>query len=242
MANETEHVMPTYAVPGIKWYDNPQSQAQKRRHHTLTDQFGRMFECVLDMTSKPHPAPVSVINPHGWSDPLNTPEGYKIYGRGVPGEAGGSNFFRVWIDVERWERDLVTAHADYEALVIAKAASMSPEDGGAAMLGRGPNDRSPHLLAAVGPKPQPVELVQALIAGNRWARGQTSVVPDWAKKLLPIPVIPAARTEDLDALRAKFPDADEETVPPANAEKRQKMLDNLANARAARKQAKEVTA
>lgn len=228
MADEQrDHVMPTYNVPGIKWYDNPQSQPQKRRHHTLTDQFGRQFECVLDMTSKPHPAPVSSMNPHGWNDPLNTPEGYKVYGKGSADEAAGTNFFRVWIDVARWEQDLVTAHAEYEALVIAKAAAMSPEDGGAALLGKGPQDRSPHLLAAVGPKPQPVELVQALIAGNKWARGQSPVVPEWAKKLLPIPVIPAARTEDLDALKAKFPDAEEEAV-----------RDRMAKARAAKGQPK----
>lgn len=242
MANETEHVMPTYTVPGIKWYEKPQSQGEKRRHHTLTDQFGRMWETVIDTTSKPHAAPCASINPHGWRDPLNTPEAYKVYGKGTADGERGKDYFRLWIDVEKWERDLTEAHANYEALVIAKAAAMSPEDGGAAMLGKGPNDRSPHLLMAVGPKPQPVELVQALIAGNKWARGQTSVVPDWAKKLLPIPVIPAARTDDLDALRAKFPDAEEEASTPVTDEKRQKMLDNLANARAARKTAKEAAA
>jgi len=235
-----EHVMPTYNVPGIKWYDNPQSQAQKRRHHLVTDQYGRHFECILDMTSKPHPAPVSSLNAHGWTDPLNTPECYKVYGKGAVDESSGQNFFRVWIDVQRWEQDLVVAHAEHEALMIAKAAAMSPEDGGAALLGKGPHDRSPHLIAAVGPKPQPVEFVQALIAGNKWARGQSPVVPDWARKLLPIPVIPASRTDDLDALRAKFPDAEEDA--PGTDAKRAPQLENLAKAREAKKLAKEAAA
>jgi len=202
--------MPTYTVPGIKWYDKPQKQWEKRRHHTMTDQFGRVFECVLDTTSKPHAAPVSAINPHGWTDPLNTPEQYKSYGKATASDAKGSSFFRIYIEVERWEQDLLDAHAEYEARVVATAAAMSPKDGGAALLGDGPNDRSLHLMEIVGQKPQPVEFVQALIAGNKWARGESDQVPSWARKLMPIKVIPASRTEDLTALRAKFPDADDE--------------------------------
>lgn len=199
-----EFVSPTYSVPNIKWYDNPQTQAQKRRHHTMADQFGRDYETTLDMTCKPHPAPCSTINPLGWRDPLNTPAKYIVY--------DGKDFFRVRINVEQWEADLTMAHAEWRARLTATAASMSPKDGGAALLGDGINDISPHLLDQVGEKPQPVEFVQALIAGNKWARGQDTNVPLWAKKLMPIVVLPASRTDDLDALKAQFPDADEEAA------------------------------
>lgn len=230
MADE-DFVMPVYDVPGIDYVEKPLTQPQKRRHHTLTDQYGRMYECTLDTTSKPHMAPVGPITPLGWSDPLNTPEQYKSYGKATVSDAKGANFFRVYIEVEQWERDALDRLAEYEATVIATAAAMSPKDGGAALLGEGPHDRSPHLLTAVGPKPQPVEFVQALIAGNKWARGETTKVPEWARKLMPIKIVPAAQETDLEKLRAKFPDADDDV---AADPKRAQQLESLAKAREAR--------
>lgn len=203
---------PVYEVPNIKWTEKPQQQHEKRSHHVYTDQFGREWETTLDTTTKPKAAPCSTISAHGWRDPLDTPAKYLEYGKSSASDAKGTHFFRLWVNVAQWEQDLVQSHADWNARLIATAAGMSPKDGGAALLGEGGNDVSPHLLEVVGEKPQPVEFVQALIAGNKWARGQDPKVPLWARKLLPIPVVPAARLENIDELKALFPDADEEAV------------------------------
>lgn len=231
MADEIETPWPKYEVHNIKWNEKPQQQHQKRSHHVYTDQFGREWETTLDTTTKPKAAPCSSIMPHGWSDPLDTPGKYKEWGKANAHGEKGTDFFRLWINVEQWEQDLLLGHADWKARLVTTAAGMSPKDGGAALLGEGENDVSPYLLEIVGERPQPVEFVQALIAGNKWARGLDSVVPNWAKKLMPIVVLPASRTDNIEALKAQFPDADREA-----------QLENMAKARAAKNGAREAAA
>lgn len=138
-------------------------QFDRREPIVGKDQFGRKWESTWDTVGKGTCAP---INPKGWVDPLNTPQKYVSVKRD---EDGMRSFF---VDLERWEQDLETAHREYDQKLYNDAVMLFGE--------RGPDaytERAPALMHFTGTGPQPIELVQAAIDGNSWALGKTST-PD----------------------------------------------------------------
>jgi hypothetical protein len=194
-----------------KWYERPSTQAAKRTHHTMIDQFGREWQTTLDITAKPKAAPCGPVTPMGWHDPLSTPEHVKMF--------DPAQMFRITIDVDRWAKEWAEANAEWDRRLVGEAIRMSPADDGAALLGGGGKDISPVLLEKIGAKPQPVEFVLALKGGNQWAAGKSDRVPAWANPLLGRMKIntgwiqqAAPFLNDLDKLKEMFPDADDERI------------------------------
>lgn len=100
------------------------------------------------------------------------------------------------IDYERWKADLVQAHQHWHEQSEGVAYSLYKD-----MAGEALKDPPRELAALVGPKPMPVDLVDAMIAGNSWILGLSDKRPDWADELLPKAVA---------AGRSRFADVEDE--------------------------------
>lgn len=159
-------------------------QAGKRRGNTWKDQHGRDWAGTMDrMSGMPigELAPVSGTKDgvrFGWR-----PQQYRgkdllpsIHYMKFDEERLG----QFTIDYERWKEDLEQAHRHWHEQAENTANAMYGDMAGKALA------NPPRALATlVGPKPMAVELVEAMIAGNRWILGLSDVRPDWADELLP---------------------------------------------------------
>lgn len=185
-----------YRVEGQKWYEKPTSQANKRTYTELTDQFGRKWGTLLDMTAKPAPGPVGPIAPLGWNDPLKTPPKYLKHGK--------DGMLSLYIEVDKWIADIENANEAWNQLVIDTAIEMSPADGGASLIGQGGADMAPALLRRVGRAPEAIEPVRALKAGNKFVLGLTDKMPAWAEPFF------RKEVKKAEAESYEFPDAEDE--------------------------------
>lgn len=134
-------------------------QAQRRKHITLRDQFGRKWESTIDTISQGTCAP---INPRGWNDPLNTPSKYVVLTKDEDGNLA------LEVQLDQWASQLEQDHKEYDQRLYNDAMMLF----GAA----GPQEyklRSPALLNYTGEPPQPLEPVLAASVGDQWALGQS---------------------------------------------------------------------
>jgi hypothetical protein len=153
-------------------------QRDKRTWIEATDEFGRAWGFVVDISAKPKPGPVSLINPVGWDAPRDPVTGFSP---GIPPQKylvfNPMNMFKIGINWAAWKADLRAAKRDWEAELHVKASQMSPHDAGAALLGASTDgtyaDASPELLRVTGPRPHPVEPVIAAEQGNSWILGKS---------------------------------------------------------------------
>lgn len=130
-------------------------QHQRRKGVTMRDQFGRVYDTVVDVDSLD---PVGPIMLRDARPPVPVPE---FYVRPVPGELG-----RVFCHLEEWRGDLLAAHEEWRRRLRAIAQKQYGDQAAAAL-----RDRPAALLDLVGPEPMPVQFCEAQIAGNKWALG-----------------------------------------------------------------------
>lgn len=189
-------------------------QRDKRTYVEAVDPHGRTWGFVVDISAKPKPGPVSLINPVGWDAPRHPVTGFCP---GVPPQKylqfNPSNMFKLGINYDAWIADQRAARLDWENELHVKAAQMSPSDAGASLIGNSQKDyedASPALLKAVGIRYNPVQPIIAAKQGNSWVLGKTSKIDPRLKDYFPDPVAdePDYRDED-------FGDVEEEADPEA---------------------------
>lgn len=167
-------------------------QAKNRRTSIFKDQHGREWAAVKDVFTD---APIGPLAPVGW-----TPVQYQ--GRDlIPDnsvmifdEARSGTFE---IDYAKWRRAIETALAMWTQTAGSYAASMYGDKAMDAL-----SDPPPALLNILGPKPMPLDLIDAQAEGNRWILGYPVPRPKWADEFFKDPiVVPGVR---------RFADAEDE--------------------------------
>jgi hypothetical protein len=130
-------------------------QHERRKGVTLRDQFGRVYQCEIDVDSLDPVGPIALRDAR---PPVPVPD---FYVRPVPGELG-----RIFCHLEEWRLDLLSAHEDWKRRLRERAQKMYGDQAANAL-----RTRPPELLDIVGPEPMPVQFCEAQIAGNKWALG-----------------------------------------------------------------------
>jgi hypothetical protein len=100
------------------------------------------------------------------------------------------------IEYDRWKADLEQAHRFWHEQAENVAYSLYKD-----MAGEALKNPPRELATLTGPKPMPVELVEAMIAENKWILGLSDKRPDWADELLPKEAAPG---------RSRFADVEDE--------------------------------
>ena len=138
-------------------------QFQRRRGIVAHDQFGRLWQAILDIISNGTCSPVA---PKGWTDRLETPQKY------IALVNDGSGTQRFEVKLGEWAADLEEAHEAYDKKLYGDAMMLFGAEGPKAY-----EDRTPALLNYTGPGPQALEPIWAALDGNAWVLGKTDV-PD----------------------------------------------------------------
>jgi hypothetical protein len=170
-------------------------QAKNRRTSIFKDQHGREWAAVKDVYTD---APIGPLSPYGW-----TPVQYK--GRDlVPDNSvmvfddARSGVFTI--DYAKWRQAIEGALAMWTQTAGSYAASMYGDKAMDAL-----NDPPPALLNILGPKPMPLDLIDAQAEGNRWILGFDVPKPKWAEEYFTeAAVVPGVK---------RFADADDEPKP-----------------------------
>lgn len=167
-------------------------QAKDRRTATFRDQHGREWYAVKDIHTD---APIGPLAPAGW-----IPVQYQ--GRDLVPDTAHLSFDEnrpgvFTIDYDRWKRDIQQALTNWTFTAGSYAASMYGDKAFDAL-----QSPPPALLNQIGPKPMPIELVEAQEEGNRWILGLDPKKPKWADEFFKdVAVVPGTR---------RFADADDE--------------------------------
>lgn len=175
-------------------------QPSRRRERTYLDRHGRKWHATIELDSGGPSGPVS---PVGWRDRLKTPEKYKKISK---------DGMEISIDYAAWERDVLQRLAEWDNELRQYAMAMYGQGASQAIA-----NPPPELLSLVGPKPVPIELIQAARAGNKYVLGLSDRMPKWAEPFFAaparptLPKFPDAEEEELtEQLRAQYPDEDDE--------------------------------
>lgn len=110
---------------------------------------------------------------------------------------------RVMIDYDRWRQDLLIANSRWSSEATNWATRFYGGGGIADALANPPQE----LLDVMGPKPMPVDLVDAMEQGNRWILGLTPEKPDWVAQYPGLGETLARKTKQF-ADAKQFPDAE----------------------------------
>lgn len=172
-------------------------QAGKRKTVQFTDQHGRAWTAVKDVFTDTNIGP---LYPSGWTPvkyqgrDLLPPDNMYRFNDSKPGT--------FVIDYDAWRQTLMGAHQQWAQQAGSYAAAMYGDKAMDAL-----ENPTPALLNMLGPKPMPIELVEAMQEGNKWILGLTEKKPKWAEEFfVEAPATVGGR---------KYSDDDEmETVPP----------------------------
>jgi hypothetical protein len=182
---------------------NKVDQADFRRDQIFRDQWDRPYHAPVE---KETGDPCGPLSPR-FTAPVYPPDAYiRIPGANV--EPG-----RIHIDLERWEEDLQARHDEVDEELSRWAVTLygakAPE-----AIRRPPAE----LLSFVSNKERllPVEIVQAMRAGNRWVLGLTHPesglpypMPEWARNLAYFQR-QERKESSKRARKSQFPDVGEE--------------------------------
>lgn len=170
-------------------------QAGKRKTVTFTDQHGREWTAVKDIFTDTNVGPMT---PQGWTPvsymgrDLVPPDHVLRFDDARPGT--------FTIDYSRWISDIRAAHTGWVQQAGSYAASMYGDKSMDAL-----ENPPPALLNAMGPKPMPVELLEAMQEGNRWILGLAVARPAWADKFF-------HAEQQMPASGRRYEDAEDELV------------------------------
>lgn len=148
-------------------------QHETRQDYVFRDQHGRGWQCIVDTRTKPHLAPCTPLEPHGWLAPV-MPPGDLV--RAHPTQLGTLMvLYSLWI--ERADE----AEANYLQTLRQVADKMFGDDAPRAV-----RERDARLIAEVGEPPESAQFVRAAAAGHPWVLGidGDDKMPQWAKALL----------------------------------------------------------
>ena len=170
-------------------------QAARRESATLTDQYGRKWQAIIDTIAR---GTCSAVGPKNFTDRLDTPQKYL---------RADTSERTLHVDFDTWIGDLEYAHKLYDDQLRDTALALFGENGPKMY-----EDRAPALMRHVGEAPQPVEPVKAARTGNRYCLGISDAMPLWAvpfftKPLAPVEVFPDAEEEYLDVEEEADPEA-----------------------------------
>jgi len=166
-------------------------QADTRSSAVYVDQHGRKWDVTLDNRARPRPSPVSEPSPLDWK--FRIPK----YLRPDPTWMTFNDLARtITIDYELALSKQAAAHKYYHKERMKAAQRLYGDAAGdyvdyaevdqttgVTRMVRG--KMTPLLYMELGPQPKAIEFVKAMRADNSWALGFSTVVPDWAKPLLP---------------------------------------------------------
>lgn len=178
-------------------FAGPDDRIHKIRSAKMWDQHGRRFAAVLDMSNG---IPVGRgPNPDGWRAPWMPGQEWFRY---LEDE---SNPLRFRIDYEGLLVQYMAAHEQYDADWEAFATSngWDPKD----------PDVAGRIIAKVGQRPQPIELIVAAMQGNKYILGLTTKVDERVVPFLkqrPVYKRQAKRAEKLAGMDFADHDADED--------------------------------
>lgn len=145
-------------------------QAGKRRTVLFSDQHGRQWAGTKDIHTD---TTIGEPMPSGWTPvkfrgrALVPPAGCLLFDDSKPGQ--------FTIDYDRWRGELLIAHQRWTQMASQYAASMYGEKQHDAL-----KNPPPELLNILGPKPMPLEVLDAMLEGNRWVLGLSDKRPSWA--------------------------------------------------------------
>lgn len=165
---------------GSSLEDAKYSQATERVYRIWTDQWGREWGSDCEKRTMHPCGPFS----SRFTAPLAVPQKYVVITDSIRA--------KIWIDTRRWIYDLIDAHRAYWT-EVQKQASRIAGTQSFKLYDQSRNFVDDDLLRLVGKPPLPVEVLQAMRAGNRWILGLP--MPDGS---------PAAKPEA--APRDYFPD------------------------------------
>ena len=169
--------------------DEKFSQASLRMFRIFTDQWGREYNADCERKTQ-HPCGPYAAR---YRAPLHIPAKYIVIVDTVRA--------KVVIDTHRWIADLLEEHAMYwrEVHIWAKEkAGVKALD----LYDREAGRVDPQLIPFVGTAPMPIEVIQALRAGNRWLLG----LPLDNGQPAPKPkAAPREHFPDAETLRARDP-------------------------------------
>lgn len=185
------------------------AQWERRRNHTMSDQHGRKWETTLDFIAN---GPCGPINPKGWSAPLSVHTKYLKF---QPEDASN-----LLIEYDRWIEDTENAWKDYDTRLYNDAIMLFGAQGPKAY-----REKSPELVRHTGPSPEPVELIKAARAGNKWVLGlkrqdgSDYPIPEWAEPFIRKAEVAKEEFPDVEDLD-RYGDIEEEFDPKAVGGKR----------------------
>lgn len=134
-------------------------QADRRRSIKRKDDFGRIWHCVIDIHDDRmgHCGPPTLAGKY--RPPIDIPLKYLK-------KLDPDDQFRQVIDFARWKADWRDRMVTWKARLVELAQIMYPND-----FGEKVESPTPDLLREVGPMPIPLEFIEAMEVGNKWALG-----------------------------------------------------------------------
>lgn len=169
----------------------------------MQDEFGRTWETTIDFIAN---GPCAPINPK-FKSPLDYPQKYLKFQGKIP--------HILKIDWDTWIADLEVGHRDWDTRLYDDAIMLFGQ-AGLKMY----TDKAPELLRHTGPKPQPVELVKAAKAGNKFILGLSDQMPEWAKPFMVQAEKPVLEFPDAEDELDKYGDIEEAVDPEATGGKK----------------------
>lgn len=158
------------------------SQASSRGYRIFTDQYSREYGADVENNTQ-HPC--GPWQPR-FRAPLMPHNKYLVIVDTVRG--------KLILDIWRWRDDLVTAHEDYRQQCIEWHQKLGLGRTGVPIWDPETGELEPQIRTYVGQKPMELEVLDAMLAGNRW--------------LLGIPNVDGSMPEKPQAALRFFPDRD----------------------------------
>jgi hypothetical protein len=161
-----------------------QSDQPKSEYREWVDQWGRRWEGTVDLKSGDFcglpPKPKGWTAPfHEWIPPATMFRCGRLYGVTKNGATRVLATEEMWIDLEPWKQQTMMQNRDWQQTLFDLVRSMSGDAGD-------PNKPTPEVLARIGPKPLPVEVIIAMEQGNRYVLGLTETVDERLRPYMPV--------------------------------------------------------
>lgn len=134
-------------------------QHTRRKSVQKIDDYGRIWHCEVDLFDEQFSHCGIPTLDGKYRPPIDIPVKYmKKHDPKQP--------FRFVLNIALWKRDWAARMVEWRARLAEAAQQMYPNNYGAMLT-----DPSPELLREVGSMPIPLEFIEAIEVGNKWALG-----------------------------------------------------------------------